>query len=44
MTKMECPICGEMFEVESAEHLDNGNPACPRCVEKERQKENEDKK
>ena len=32
MAKMECPICGEKFDEEYVEYLDNGNPACPRCV------------
>jgi len=33
--KMTCPICGKEFDVENIEFLDNGNPACAECVEKE---------
>ena len=32
----------EKFDEENVEYLDNGNPACPQCVAKER-KENEQK-
>lgn len=32
---MECPICGKKFDVSEYEILDNGNPACPECVQKE---------
>lgn len=39
---MECPICGESFPMELAEVLDNGNPACPDCVRKEREQMDED--
>ena len=42
MEKMECPICGEKFDEEFVDFLDNGNPACPQCVEEER-KQNENK-
>lgn len=35
MGKMICPICGEKFDDEFVEFLDNGNPACPGCVEEE---------
>ena len=41
MGKMECPVCGEAFDEEYVEYLDNGNPACPHCVQKER-KDNEE--
>lgn len=33
-----CPICGERIESSQMEFLDNGNPACPRCVQNEREK------
>lgn len=36
MAKMDCPICGEKFDEEFVEYLDNGNPACPQCVMEER--------
>ena len=32
---MTCPICGKQFPAEEYEILDNGNPACPECVQKE---------
>lgn len=32
---MECPICGELFDSDDMEILDNGNPACHDCVLKE---------
>lgn len=37
MGKVECPICGEKFDDEYVEFLDNGNPACPNCVAHERE-------
>lgn len=39
---MECPVCGKSFPMEWAECLDNGNPACPECVQKERERMDED--
>ena len=39
MAKMECPICGEKFDEENVEFLDNGNPACPHCVDEEKKKD-----
>ena len=44
MAKMECPRCGEKFDEEYVEYLDNGNPACPHCVAKERKSEEEKEK
>ena len=44
MAKMECPHCGEKFNEEYAEYLDNGNPACPHCVANERKSEEEKEK
>ena len=44
MSKMECPRCGNKFDEEYVEYLDNGNPACPHCVEKERKAEEEKEK
>ena len=35
MSKMECPICGGSFDDEFVGFLENGNPACPSCVEAE---------
>ena len=37
--KMECPVCGEKFDEECVEFLDNGNPACPDCVAEERRED-----
>lgn len=42
MSKNTCPICGEFFDDEHADYLDNGSPACSQCVENERKKEKED--
>lgn len=39
MAKMTCPCCGEEFDEEFVEHLDNGNPACPACVADEQKRE-----
>lgn len=36
MEKMTCPICGRLFDYDIVEYLDNGNPACPQCVDEER--------
>ena len=44
MAKMECPICGQKFNEEFVDFLENGNPACPNCVSEERIKEDEEKK
>ena len=44
MAKMECPRCGKKFDEEYVEYLDNGNPACPHCVAKERKSEEEKEK
>lgn len=33
---MTCPICGKEFPAEDYQILNNGNPACPECVEKEK--------
>lgn len=35
MEIMECPVCGKKFDADTAEFLDNGNPACPNCVREE---------
>lgn len=39
--KMVCPICGRLFDSSIYECLDNGNPACPEYVAKERAEEEE---
>ena len=44
MAKMECPRCGEKFDEEYIEYLDNGNPACPHCVAEERKRIEEKEK
>lgn len=33
-----CPICGQVLDDSDFQSLDNGNPACLSCVEKEREK------
>lgn len=43
MGKMECPICGKMFDDMDVMYLDNGNPACPHCVKKEQEENKEEK-
>ena len=35
MDKTTCPICGREVSVEKLFILDNGNPACSNCVDKE---------
>ncbi len=40
MAKMACPICGQNFDEQHVQFLENGNPACPACVEKESSKDN----
>ena len=37
MEQMTCAVCGRLFDYDIVEYLDNGNPACPQCVNKERQ-------
>lgn len=32
MTKKVCGYCGEEYDEENERSLDNGSPACPRCV------------
>ena len=39
MAKMTCPICGENFDEDYVEYLDNGNPACPAYVAAEQKSE-----
>ena len=39
MEKMECPICGELFDDMDVQYLDNGNPACPTCVQDEQKQD-----
>lgn len=34
---MMCPVCGRMFPADEYMTLDNGNPACPDCVQKEQE-------
>lgn len=38
MEKMTCPICGRSFDEKDMSFLENGNPACFECVEKEQSK------
>lgn len=44
MAKMTCPICGKDFDEEYVDFLDNGNPACSKCVEEEEKREEEKEK
>ncbi|MGN0539017.1 MAG: hypothetical protein ACI4KI_04085 [Candidatus Fimenecus sp.] len=37
---IQCPICGKKIETSEYECLDNGNPACPECVQKELEENN----
>lgn len=44
MAKKKCGYCGEYYDEEYEQTLDNGSPACPRCVadedaEKERRRQ-----
>lgn len=36
MAKMECPICGQVFNEENMKIADNGNLVCCNCAEKEK--------
>lgn len=38
MGRMTCPICGGKFPYDVVEYLDNGNPACPNCVNEKRKR------
>ena len=40
MEKVKCDYCGKYYDASFATTLENGSPACPKCVEKE----DEDKK
>lgn len=40
MAEMVCSICGQNFDEQHVQFLENGNPACPACVEKENRKNN----
>ena len=42
MEEMNCSVCGEKFNAEYVDFLDNGNPACPKCIEEEELKNNEE--
>lgn len=37
--KIQCPICGNMIDPNEADYLDNASPACPECVQKEQEYE-----
>lgn len=39
MADMTCPICGKAFDDADIAFLDNGNPVCIECAEKESKKE-----
>lgn len=32
---IQCPECGKMFDSTKSESLDNGNPICPDCADKQ---------
>lgn len=38
---MECSQCAKLFPTRLQEMDDNGNPICPECAKKEREKERE---
>ena len=42
--KWNVPFAEKKFDEEYVEYLDNGNPACPRCVEEERKQEESNQK
>ena len=44
MSKNTCPICGKPLDDSEVEFLDNGSPAHPHCVAKERKSEEEKEK
>lgn len=44
MAQILCTTCGEMFNDEYIDFLENGNPACPRCVEEEEKRKNNEEK
>ena len=44
MAKNICPICGRHCDDVEMDFLDNGNPACFSCVQKELQREESQKK
>ena len=44
MGKIKCGYCGEYYDEEYAGTLDNGCPACPKCVEDEEEKEKNNEK
>ena len=45
MGKVKCDYCGEYFDEAFMAALDNGSPACPKCVSNEdrRKKEYQEK-
>ncbi len=43
MSKNICPICGKTCDDAGMDYLDNGNPACFSCVQKEIKREEEKK-
>lgn len=44
MAKNTCPICGNGVDDLEMDFLDNGNPACSTCVQKERKRGEEKNK
>ncbi len=35
MDRVQCPICGRMVDPNELVIMDNGNPACAECADKE---------
>ena len=35
MAQVRCDYCGKYYDEEFMSSLDNGSPACPKCVEEE---------
>ena len=44
MAKKICDYCSKVFDEEYFEALDNGCPACAKCVEEEQKREEEKEK
>lgn len=39
MSKIRCGYCGEYYDEDYSGTLENGSPACPKCVAEEDEKE-----
>lgn len=43
MAKIKCEYCGEYYDEEIFQSLENGSPACPKCVAEEDEKQKKEK-